>query len=283
MEIDIIRKSIEDLRPHERSSALNTMIDVIIEECIKLREELRCINAVPVSEIDPFPGHPFWVLDDEDMESLACSIERYGQLTPGIVRKKKDGRYEVLSGNRRLYACRLANVQTFRCEVMELTDEEAVIFMIEANRQRIQLHPSEKGAAYSMKQGILERDPLCKEDFIEDRLQRLSLDDKPERIRSMIRLSELTPELREMVDDGKIKLRPAYEISFLSETLQEALLDSIESEVCTPSHSQARRMRIMSEEGTLTQEIIWRIADDRFESHLSRCSFLPIILLQHAI
>jgi len=109
------------------------MIDVIIEECIKLREEFRCINNVPVSEIDPFPGHPFWVLDDEDMENLACSIERYGQLTPGIVRKKKDGRYEVLSGNRRLYACRLANVQTFRCEVKELTDEEAVIFMIEAN------------------------------------------------------------------------------------------------------------------------------------------------------
>ena len=241
-----------------------------LDELFSSQEErddakLKRIYEIPLEEIDPFPDHPFKVQDDEDMMSLAESIRTNGILTPATVRKKEDGRYELLSGHRRLRACQLAGLPTLRCEIVEMSLDEATIFMVDANVQRAKILPSEKAFAYKMKLDAMKRqgqrtDLTCATKLHKSQKSREVLGDSVgeshETVRKYIRLTELIPEILDMVDDGTIALRPAVELSYIPRLKQGHIWECMEIEQCTPSHTQAKRMRRMSEEGKLTPESI---------------------------
>lgn len=226
--------------------------------------KLKRIYEIPLSEIDPFPEHPFKIKDDEDMMTLVESIRTSGVLTPATVRKKEDGRYELLSGHRRKRACEIIGIETLRCEIVEMSKDEATIFMVESNFQRTQILPSEKAFAYKLRLEAMNRQgkrsdltfsPVDKKIRSANELSK-DTGDSQTQIYRYIRLTELVPELLEMVDEGRIAMRPAVELSYLPEEAQRDLVDSIDLEQCTPSHSQALRMRKMDTEGRLTAEAI---------------------------
>ena len=240
-----------------------------LDELFSAQEErddakLKRIYEIPLSEIDPFPEHPFKVKDDEDMMNLAESIRANGVLTPATVRKKDDGRYELLSGHRRKRACEIIGIDTLRCEVVEMSKDEATVFMVESNYQRTQILPSEKAFAYKMRLEAMNRQgkrtdltfsPMDKKIRSADDLSK-DAGDSQAQIYRYIRLTKLVPELLQMVDEGRIAMRPAVELSYLPEDAQRNLVDCIDLEICTPSHSQALRMRRMDSEGKLTAEAI---------------------------
>ena len=231
--------------------------------------KLKRINEIPIDQIDPFPDHPYKVKDDEDMQNLMESIRDNGVLTPATVRKKEDGRYEMISGHRRLRASELLGLETLRCEVVELDRDEAVIMMCDSNLQRTVILPSEKAFAYKMRLEAMNRQGK-RTDLtstpLEEKLKgkaalsvtKLGNDigESREQVRRYIRLTELIPPILDMVDDGKIAMRPAVEISYFPKDLQEALLDNMEMEACTPSHDQTIRMRKLLKEDKLTEESI---------------------------
>lgn len=235
--------------------------------------KLKKINEIPLEEIDEFPDHPFKVLDDEDMMNLAESIREQGIITPATLRKKEDGRYEILSGHRRKRACELAGLDTLRSEVVEMDRDAAVIFMVDSNLQRTTILPSEKAFSYKMRLEAMKRqgkrtDITCapvahklKGQKSRDVLAE-EIGESKDQIRRYIRLTELIPELLEKVDKGEIALRPAVDISYLPEDIQRSLLDTIEMEQCTPSYAQTRRMRTLLAEGKLTDEAIYAIMQE---------------------
>ena len=233
--------------------------------------KLKKINEIPLEEIDEFPDHPFKVLDDEDMMNLAESIREQGIITPATLRKKNDGRYEILSGHRRKRACELAGLETLRSEVVEMDRDAAVIFMVDSNLQRTTILPSEKAFSYKMRLEAMKRQgkrmdltsaPVERK-FLEAR-DRIGYEvgESREQVRRYIRLTELIPELLEKVDKGEIALRPAVDISYLPEDIQRSLLDTIDMEQCTPSYAQTRRMRTLLAEGKLTDEAIYAIMQE---------------------
>lgn len=226
--------------------------------------KLKRIHEIPIGEIDSFPEHPFKVRDDEDMENLIDSIKAKGVITPCMVRKKPDGRYEMISGHRRMRACEILGMETLRCEVVDLSKEEAAIMMVESNFQRSRILPSEKAYAYKMRLEAMNRQgertdltfsPVDKKLRSGKELAGKVGDSQPQ-IYRYIRLTELIPELLELVDEGHIGMRPAVELSYLEEKQQRDLAECIDMEQCTPTHEQARRMRAMSDEGKLTSEAI---------------------------
>lgn len=230
--------------------------------------KLKRIYEIDLLDIDPFPDHPFKVQDDEDMMNLAESIRTNGVLTPATVRKKEDGRYELLSGHRRYRACQLAGLDTLRCEVVDMNRDEATIFMVESNFQRTKILPSEKAFAYKMRLEAMKRlpgrpsrdnwSPLETNYGRERSAKELATevgDSRPQIFR-YIRLTELIPELLEMVDDGEIAMRLAVELSYIPKLKQGEIWQRMEMEQCTPSHAQTIRMRRMAEEGKLTSEAI---------------------------
>lgn len=235
--------------------------------------KLKKIHEIPLEEIDEFPDHPFKVLDDEDMMNLAESVRERGIITPATLRKKEDGRYEILSGHRRKRACELAGLDTLRSEVVEMDRDAAVIFMVDSNLQRTTILPSEKAFSYKMRLEAMKRQgkrtdltcaPLAhklKGQKSRDVLAE-EIGESKDQIRRYIRLTELIPELLEKVDKGEIALRPAVDISYLSEDIQRSLLDTIEMEQCTPSYAQTRRMRTLLAEGKLTDEAIYAIMQE---------------------
>ncbi len=238
-----------------------------LDELFSSQEErddakLKRIYEIPLEEIDPFPDHPFKVRDDEDMQNLVESVKANGVLTPATVRKKEDGRYELLSGHRRLRACQIAGIPTLRCEVVEMTRDEATIFMVESNFQRSKILPSEKAFAYKMRLEAMKRlpgrPPKNSVPLAQNKTSRELLGEQvgesQDQVRRYIRLTELLPEILDMVDEGQIALRPAVELSYIPKLSQGLLWESMEMESCTPSHAQAIRMRRMSEEGKLTPE-----------------------------
>ena len=241
-----------------------------LDELFSSQEErddakLKRIYEIPLEEIDPFPDHPFKVQDDEDMMNLAESIRTNGILTPATVRKKEDGRYELLSGHRRLRACQIAGIPTLRCEIVEMSLDEATIFMVDANFQRSKILPSEKAFAYKMKLDAMKRQGQRTDLTSPTSLEKLDTSAKQlgsevgeshETVRKYIRLTELIPEILDMVDDGVIALRPAVELSYIPRLKQGHIWECMELEQCTPSHTQAKRMRRMAEEGKLTPESI---------------------------
>ena len=236
-------------------------------------EKLSKIRDIPLTEIDDFPDHPFKVRDDEDMAQLVESIKERGIITPATVRQKEDGRYELISGHRRKRACELAGFDMLRCEVVELNRDEATILMVESNYQRSQILPSEKAFAYKMRLEAMKRqgertDLTC--DPLGDKLvgtKSVMLladksDDSKTQIQRYIRLTKLVPELLEYVDDGRIKMRPAVELSYLDEDSQRDVVDEIDLNDATPSHDQTIRMRKFFEEGKLTTEAVQAIMSE---------------------
>ena len=231
--------------------------------------KLKKIHEIPLEEIDEFPDHPFKVLDDEDMMNLAESIREQGIITPATLRKKADGRYEILSGHRRKRACELAGLETLRSEVVEMDRDAAVIFMVDSNLQRTTILPSEKAFSYKMRLEAMKRQgrrtdltsrPVGEKLSVERLGKEVS--ESGRQVHRYIRLTELIPELLEKVDRGEIALRPAVDISYLPEDIQQSLLDTIEMEQCTPSYAQTRRMRTLLAEGKLTDEAIYAIMQE---------------------
>ncbi|MGN0461604.1 MAG: ParB/RepB/Spo0J family partition protein [Ruminococcus sp.] len=233
-------------------------------------EKLSKIRDIPLTEIDDFPDHPFKVRDDEDMAQLIESIKERGVITPATVRQKEDGRYELISGHRRKRACELAGFDTLRCEVVELNRDAATILMVESNYQRSQILPSEKAYAYKMRLEAMKRqagrpskDNLVPvgQNFSREELATQSGESQTQ-IQRYIRLTNLVPELLEYVDEGRIKMRPAVELSFLDEDSQRDVVDEIDLNDATPSHDQTIRMRKFFEEGKLTTEAIQAIMSE---------------------
>lgn len=228
------------------------------------------IEEIPLSLIDDFPEHPFVVRDDEEMQRLAESVLEVGILTPAKLRRKDDGRYELVSGHRRKHAAELAGLDTLPCVVKDMTRDEAIIEMVDANLQRERVLPSEKAFSYKMKLEAMKRqgartDLTCapvghKSTAIKSRdiLARESGDSKSQ-IQRYIRLTELIPEILELVDGGSIGMRPAVEISCLLKTEQVDLFKAIEQQSCTPSHAQAIKLKQFSSEGRLSADVIYSI------------------------
>lgn len=232
--------------------------------------KLKKIYEIPLEEIDEFPDHPFKVLDDEDMMNLVESVREQGIITPATLRKKEDGRYEILSGHRRKRACELAGLDTLRSEVVEMDRDAAVIFMVDSNLQRTTILPSEKAFSYKMRLEAMKRQgrrtdltsvPVGPKLRTNVQLAN-EVSESATQIKRYIRLTELIPELLEKVDKGEIALRPAVDISYLPEDIQRSLFDTIDMEQCTPSYAQTRRMRTLLAEGKLTDEAIYAIMQE---------------------
>ncbi len=248
----------------------NTLDELFSSQEERDEAKLSKIRDIPLEEIDDFPDHPFQVREDEDMFQLVESIKERGVITPATVRQKEDGRYELISGHRRKRACELAGFETLRCEVVDLDRDEATILMVESNFQRSQILPSEKAHAYKMRLDAMKRQgqrtdltssPLGAKLRTADELAQ-ECGDSRNQIHRYIRLTNLVPELLEFVDEGRIKMRPAVELSYLNEDCQRDLVDEIDLNDCTPSHDQAIRMRKFFEEGKLTTEAISAIMSE---------------------
>ena len=233
----------------------------------KERQENRLpkIYDIPLSEIDDFPDHPFQVRMDEDMDQLVESVKGRGIITPITLRQKEDGRYEIVSGHRRKKACELAGLETVPAEIKELTRDEAIILMVESNLQRSVILPSEKAFAYKMRLDAMKRLPgrPSKENVSpvgtnlrSDEIMAQEVGESRNQIIRYIRLTNLEPELLQMVDEGKIAMRPAVELSYLNDIEQQDLVPAMELADATPSHAQAIKMRKFSQEGKLTPEVI---------------------------
>ena len=251
---------------------LPTLDDLFSSQAERDEVKLAKIRDIPLTEIDDFPNHPFKVRDDEDMVQLIDSIKERGVITPAMVRQKDDGRYEIISGHRRKRACELAGLETLRCEVVDLSKEEATILMVESNFQRSRILPSEKAFAYKMRMDAMKRQAgrPSKENvspvgtnFRTDEQIASETGDSRNQIHRYIRLTNLVPELLEFVDEGRIKMRPAVELSYLDEDCQRDVVDEIDMNDCTPSHDQTIRMRKMFDEGKLTTEAITAIMSEQ--------------------
>ena len=249
---------------------LPTLDDLFSTQEERSEEALSKIREIPLNRIDDFPNHPFQVRDDEDMVQLIDSIRERGVITPATVRLKEDGRYELVSGHRRKRACELAGFTTLRCEVADLSREEATILMVESNFQRSSILPSEKAFAYKMRLDAMKRQgnrtdltltPVVSKLRANEELG-FEVGESREQIRRYIRLTYLIPPLLHLVDAGKIKMRPAVELSYLEEEFQQDLADAIGMNDATPSHAQAIRLRKFAEEGKLTPEVLSAIMEE---------------------
>ena len=248
----------------------NTLDDLFSTQEERDEAKLQKIRDIPLSEIDGFPNHPFQVREDEDMFQLVESIKERGVITPATVRQKENGRYELISGHRRKKACELAGFETLRCEVVDLDRDEATILMVESNYQRSQILPSEKAFAYKMRLEAMKRQgqrtdltssPVGTK-LRSDEQMALETGDSRNQIQRYVRLTNLVPELLEFVDEGRIKMRPAVELSYLDEDCQRDVVDEIDLNDCTPSHDQTIRMRKFFNEGKLTTEAISAIMSE---------------------
>lgn len=232
--------------------------------------KLKKIYDIAIDQIDDFPDHPFKVIDDEDMLNLTESIKEYGIITPAIVRKKEDGRYELIAGHRRKRACELAGLETLRSEVVDMERDEAIIFMVDSNLQRTKILPSEKAFSYKMRLEAMKRQGKRTDltsSPVATKLKGMRSDEQlaamvgegKDNIRRYIRLTELIPEILEMVDREEIALRPAVELSYLPVGIQKKLYQIMDMEQCTPSHSQTLRMRRLFEDRKLNDQVLYNI------------------------
>ena len=237
------------------------------QEQVSSGVERGVMMRLPIAEIDDFLEHPFKVKDDEEMEKLKESISLYGVLTPVVARRCENGRYELISGHRRKYACKALGIEFMPTIVREMSREEAVIAMVDSNLQREHILPSEKAFAYKMKLEALNHQGKKVDTASTPVVSKLRTNeivgqdngDSREQVRRYIRLTELVPELLELVDNGRMAFRPAVEISYLTEDEQRDLVETIDSEDCTPSLSQACRMKKLSQEGKLDMDTIFAI------------------------
>ena len=250
---------------------LPTLDDLFSTQELRDDAKLSKIRDIPLELIDDFPDHPFKVRDDEDMIQLVESVKERGVITPATVRQKEDGRYELISGHRRKRACELAGFEALRCEVVDLDRDAATVLMVESNYQRSQILPSEKAFAYKMRLEAMKRQGQRSDltsSPVGTKFDRSSeaiteeTGDSRNQIHRYIRLTNLVPELLDLVDEGKIKMRPAVELSYLDEDSQRAVVDEIDLNQCTPSHDQTIRMRKFFTEGKLTPEVVSAIMSE---------------------
>ena len=249
---------------------LTKLDDLFTTQAQRDEEQLSKIRDIPLELIDDFPDHPFKVRDDEDMMQLVESVKERGVITPATVRQKEDGRYELVSGHRRKRACELAGFETLRSEIVDLNRDEATILMVESNFQRSEILPSEKAFAYKMRLEAMKRQagrptknnlvPVG-QNYSREELAAQSGESQTQ-IQRYVRLTNLVPELLEFVDEGRIKMRPAVELSYLDEDCQRDVVDEIDMNDATPSHDQTIRMRKFFDEGKLTTEAIQAIMSE---------------------
>ena len=239
----------------------------------RAENKLPRIYDIPLSEIDPFPDHPFQVRMDEDMQLLVESIKERGLITPITLRKKDDGRYEIVSGHRRTKACEIAGLETVKAEIRELTRDEAIILMVDSNCQRTTILPSEKAKSYKMKLEAMKRQgqrsdltstPVAGKLKAGESADLIgaSAGESGDQVRRYIRLNELIPEILEMVDEGKIAFRPAVELSYLTEDEQQCLHEAMLYADATPSLAQAQRLKAFSKDKTLGPHVIETIINE---------------------
>ena len=272
-------------RSRETKIELTAYDDLFQTDESREEAKLSKIRDIPISEIDEFPDHPFKVLMDEDMEQLVESIKRNGVMTPATVRLKEDRRYELISGHRRKKACELAGIETLKCEVKELTHDEAIIVMVESNLQRSVILPSEKAFAYKMRLEAMKRQAgrPTKENYSpvgnnsefatsSDELAE-KVGESKNQIFRYIRLTELVPEILQMVDERQISFRPAVEISYLTEEQQYTLLEAMEYNDATPSLAQAIKMKKFNQDGKLTSEVIQSIMEEEKPNQKEKPAF----------
>ena len=272
-------------RSRETKIELTAYDDLFQTDESREEAKLSKIRDIPISEIDEFPDHPFKVLMDEDMEQLVESIKRNGVMIPATVRIKEDGRYELISGHRRKKACELAGLETLKCEVKELTRDEAIIVMVESNLQRSVILPSEKAFAYKMRLEAMNRQagrpskdnltPMVSDLDTTRTNEKLGKEvgESREQIRRYIRLTELVPEIMQMVDERQIAFRPAVEISYLTEEQQYTLLEAMEYNDATPSLAQAIKMKKYNQDGKLNSEVIQSIMEEEKPNQKEKPAF----------
>ena len=250
---------------------LTKLDDLFTTQAQRDEEQLSKIRDIPLELIDDFPDHPFKVRDDEDMMQLVESVKERGVITPVTVRQKEDGRYELVSGHRRKRACELAGFETLRSEIVDLNRDEATILMVESNFQRSEILPSEKAFAYKMRLEAMKRQagrprkenvsPVGTNLRTDEQIAQETGDSRNQ-IHRYVRLTNLVPELLEFVDEGRIKMRPAVELSYLDEDCQRDVVDEIDLNDATPSHDQTIRMRKLFNEGNLTTEAIHAVMSE---------------------
>ena len=239
-----------------------------LDELFSSQEErddakLERVKEIPLTELHPFKDHPFKIQNDDEMKRLMESIQKFGTLTPALARPLPEGGYELISGHRRLAACQVLGIETMPVIIREMSDDEAVIAMVDANLQREHILPSEKAFAYKMKLEAIKHQGITSRQVGEKLLSVTQVskesDDSERQVQRYIRLTYLIPELLEMVDDGKIAFNPAVEISYLEQSEQRILLNAMDLNDCTPSHAQSIRLKKLSQEGVLQDQTIYDI------------------------
>lgn len=278
----------------KQSLGLNGLDELFMNDQERAENKLPRIYDVPLREIDDFPGHPFKVRLDEDMDQLVESIKERGVIVPITLRQKEDGRYEIVSGHRRRKACELAGLETVRAEIKDLTRDEAIVLMVDSNLQRSHILPSEKAFSYKMRLEAMNRQgqrtdldstlrPVgakLRDSRSDEQLAERSMD-SARQIQRYIRLTELIPALLDVVDERRIGMRPAVELSYLSKEAQTQLADVMSYMDATPSHDQAIRMRKMSDAGKLTSEAIEAIIGELKPNQREKISFRADRLRQY--
>ncbi len=245
---------------------LPTLDDLFTTQAERDDAKLERVKNIPLDKLHPFKNHPFKILNNEEMERMIESIRKVGTITPALARPLPDGGYELISGHRRLAACQVLGIETMPVIVREMSDDEAVIAMVDANLQRETILPSEKAFAYKMKLDAIKHQGVTSRQVGEKLLSVTQVskdsDDSERQIQRYIRLNYLIPELLSMVDDNKIAFNPAVEISYLDRDEQLILLDAINMNDCTPSHAQSIRLKKMSQDGLLTADAIYAILSE---------------------
>lgn len=261
---------------------MTALDELFMNDKERAENKLPKIFDIPLSEIDDFPGHPYRVLDDEDMQNLMESIKDRGVITPAMVRKKDDGRYEMISGHRRKHASERLGLETLRCEVVEVSRDEAIILMVDSNAQRSVILPCDKGRAYKMKLEAIKRQGQRTDltsDPVGPKLERSNTElaeesgDSTTQIKRYIRLTYLVDELQDFVDKGQMKMRPAVELSYLDEETQRDIVDRIDETEAFPSHDQAIRIRKAYEAGEIDYDKVQDIMDEEKPNQKPKFTF----------
>lgn len=263
------------MRDLAKNIRLPSIDDLFSTEEERQDAKLEKIQILPLSELHPFEGHPFQVRDDEEMDKMVDSVKEYGVMTPAIVRPRRDGGYEIVAGHRRCHASQRAGVDTMPCIVRDMDDDTAIILMVDSNCQREHILPSEKAKAYEMKLEAVKRKAgrpsknnlsQVGTNFRADEVVAQGAGESRNQVQRFIRLNKLTPDLMQLVDDGRLKTTPAVELSYLTPEEQEEFLSYMEEEGCTPSLSQAQKLKAASKESVLTKDKIHVIMSARSPS-----------------
>ena len=265
------------MREYGSNIILPSLDNLFSSEQERQDAKLEKIQILPPSELYPFEGHPFQVRDDEEMDKMVDSVKEYGVMTPAIVRPRRDGEYEIVAGHRRCHASQRAGVDTMPCIVRDMDDDTAIILMVDSNCQREHILPSEKAKAYQMKLEAIKRQGRRSDltsgqvgPKLEERRSNQIVAEKAgesvKQVQRFIRLNNLTPDLMQLVDDGRLKTTPAVELSYLTPEEQEEFLSYMEEEGCTPSLSQAQKLKAASKESVLTKDKIHGIMSARSPS-----------------